>query len=241
QGNMTRAWIRCTRRNSSPRCKTTSGSSIRSCCTWTSTAATATARRRSRSSAIASTSCGSSFRAWGCARLLGSDAGTGEAPLPPRLVDGDRDGIGQIQAAHAGAHRDAQLCVRRKLGEDRRGQSGGLAAEDKDIVGAKSAVEERSLALGRQRVPAARAQRIDRGPTGGPVTVREHARAFVVIEAGAPELAVVEPETERLDQMQLGTRVGRKPDHVARVRRYLRLNENNRYHRQGRHALRRPL
>ena len=85
--------------------------------------------------------------------------------LPPRFVHGHGDGIGQVDAAHAGPHRDAQPCLRRKLGDDRVRQPGGLAAEDKNIPGHELRVVKRARAGGRQReeTPAVAA---DREPPG---------------------------------------------------------------------------
>jgi len=54
-----------------------------------------------------------------------------------------------------------------------------------------------------------------------------HPGVFVVIKAGALKQLVVHRKTEWLDQMQLATRVGGEPDHVARVRRYFGMYQND--------------
>jgi hypothetical protein len=60
-----------------------------------------------------------------------------------------------------------------------------------------------------------------------PAGMPTHTSVFVVIEAGALKQLVVHRKTQRLDQMQLATRVGGQSDHVARVRRYLGVHQND--------------
>ena len=50
-----------------------------------------------------------------------------EPLLAPRLVHGDRDGVRQIEAAHAGPHRNGQPMVRREFGDDGRGEPRGFS------------------------------------------------------------------------------------------------------------------
>ena len=57
--------------------------------------------------------------------------------------------------------------------------------------------------------------------------MHDQARVLVVVEAGALQFAIVEPEAQRLDQMQLGAGIGGKPDHVAGIGRNLRMDEND--------------
>lgn len=42
-------------------------------------------------------------------------------------------------------------------------------------------------------------------------------RVFVVIQAGAPQLRVIKPESERFDQMEPSPRVGAEPNDVAGI------------------------
>src|SRR5436190_11381902 len=119
-------------------------------------------------------------------------AGAGKPRLPPRFVDGDSDRVREVEAAHAGTHRNAQAHSGREFGEDRRGQPGRLASEDENIVLPINTVEERALSARGECVPAPRASRIECRTAGGPIAVRAPAGVFVVIEPGALELAVVE-------------------------------------------------
>ena len=59
------------------------------------------------------------------------------------------------------------------------------------------------------------------------------ARIFVIIEAGTAQVAIVHPEAQRLDEMQVGCRVGRQPDHVAGVGRDLGVDEDDGEHGNG--------
>ena len=70
----------------------------------------AAARRRSRRCCSASRAPESAVTAArrSARSAVSGSAGAGESRLPPRLVDGDRDGVRQVEAAHAGAHRNAQ-------------------------------------------------------------------------------------------------------------------------------------
>src|SRR5439155_16102150 len=96
--------------------------------------------------------------------------------------------------------------------------------------GAKCAIEERARRFGRQRVPPPRVMRVDRGAARHPVVVHAEPRVLVVVEAGALQLAIVEPEAQRLDQVQLGAGVRCQSNDVAGVGRDLGLNENDRHH-----------
>ena len=59
-----------------------------------------------------------------------------------------------------------------------------------------------------------------------------HGRHLVVIESGAAHPRVVDGETERVHEVQRGTDVGAHADHVAGVRRDLRLIEDDVEHRR---------
>jgi hypothetical protein len=50
---------------------------------------------------------------------------------------------------------------------------------------------------------------------------------FVVIQPGAAQLLVRQIKAQRLDQMQTAAGIGRKPDHIAGIRRDFRFNQDN--------------
>ena len=56
------------------------------------------------------------------------------------------------------------------------------------------------------------------------------ARVLVIVEPGAAQFRVFELEPERTDQVQLRAGVRAQPDHVAGVRRNLRLEEDDMQH-----------
>ena len=58
-----------------------------------------------------------------------------EAVLPPGLVDGDRYGIGQVQAATARAHGQAQALFSRQAVENLGGQASAFRAEEENAPG----------------------------------------------------------------------------------------------------------
>ena len=51
-----------------------------------------------------------------------------------------------------------------------------------------------------------------------------------VVQTGTLQVSVINNEAQRLDQMKLGAGTGAEPCHVARVRRYLRMVENDMEH-----------
>ena len=123
---------------------------------------------------------------------------------------------------------------RREFGDDRVGQSGGLAAEDQDVAGRELRVVERARARGGQREPAARAAASSAARHAAPIAVHGDARVLVVVEPGALQLAIVHPEPQRLDQVQFGGRIGGEADHVAGVRRDFGMDEDDGEHRTER-------
>ncbi len=64
-----------------------------------------------------------------------------------------------------------------------------------------------------------------------------HARVLVVIEPGALQLAVIHPEAQRFDEIELSGRVRGEPDHVAGIRRNFGVDENDGEHWVERRAL----
>ena len=68
-----------------------------------------------------------------------SDA-SGEPVLPPRLVGGDRGGIGQVQRSPAGQHGDAHLFGDVRVGQRRVVQPGGFPGTEQQDVTAQVAM-----------------------------------------------------------------------------------------------------
>src|SRR5580765_3296522 len=86
----------------------------------------------------------------------------------------------------------------------------------------------RALRRERERAP-----RTQGGKTGRPVLVSLHRSELVVVEAGAPEAAVVHRKAQRFDEVEPAAGVRREPDDVAGVGRDLRLHEDDVEHQAG--------
>src|SRR5438105_1950560 len=157
-------------------------------------------------------------------------AGAGKSSLAPRLVDGDRDRVGNVEAAHRRLHRNAHPDILREVGEDRLWQPCRFAAEYKHVVIAKLAREKRSLTPGRQRIAPACAER---GEARRPVGMDGQPRVFVVVETGAFKLAIGQVEAERLDEVQFGAGIRGEADDITGVGRDFRLHQYDRYHRRA--------
>ena len=56
------------------------------------------------------------------------------------------------------------------------------------------------------------------------------ARVLVIVEPRAFQLTVVHSEAQRLDEMEVGGRIGGEPDHVAGIGRDFRMDENDGKH-----------
>jgi hypothetical protein len=67
--------------------------------------------------------------------------------------------------------------------------------------------------------------------TGLPVRVHGQAGVLVIVETGAAQFAVAEPEAERLDQMQTASGVRAQTDDVAGIGRDLGLEKHYLEHR----------
>src|SRR5689334_12714212 len=52
----------------------------------------------------------------------------------------------------------------------------------------------------------------------------------MIVESRSTKLAVVHPKTERLDEMQIGARVGGEPNDITRIRRNLGMDEDDGKH-----------
>ena len=68
----------------------------------------------------------------------------GEAGLSPGLENGHGDGIGQVEAALAGQHRQAQALCWREVVQDVARQAACFAAEDEDVIVVQALVERTS-------------------------------------------------------------------------------------------------
>ena len=118
----------------------------------------------------------------------------------------------------------------REFGDDGRRQPRGFAAEDEHVAGRELRVVQRARGLGRQCEIAARPGALQDGAAGRPIAVDRDARVLVIVETGALQVAVVHPETERLDQMQVRRRVRGQADHVAGVGRNFRMDQHDGEH-----------
>ncbi len=58
---------------------------------------------------------------------------------------------------------------------------------------------------------------------------------LVIVEAGAPQIPVSQPETQRTNEVQVRADIGAQADHVACVGRYFGLIEHNVEHRWVEH------
>src|SRR5690606_7454931 len=140
---------------------------------------------------------------------------------------------GEIEAAVSRAQRQAEPLRVRDAIEDLGRQSRRLGAEDKGIARLKADFERASRGAGRQReeTPVAKRRQALR-----PVRMHAHLCQVVVIEAGTPELLVLERVAERLHEMQPAAGVRRQADDVTRVGRDLGMDEDDLEHARYRGA-----
>src|SRR5690606_37200832 len=89
----------------------------------------------------------------------GCPGAAGEAELAPGLVEGDRRGVREIEAAVAGPERNAQPGVVGQAIEHLRGQSARLRPEQERVPVGEAGVVQRAQGAGRQRVHSAAAER----------------------------------------------------------------------------------
>lgn len=144
--------------------------------------------------------------------------------LAPGFVHGDRDGVGQVQAAAAFAHRQAQALFCGQRIEHLGGQAAAFRAEDKRITRHERRVVKRPRALGGKSEQARIAETFQ---ATGEVRMALQRGIFVVVETGAAQALVVHLETQRFDQMQVAAAVGAQPDNVAGVRRNFWLKKDD--------------
>jgi hypothetical protein len=160
-------------------------------------------------------------------------------PLPPGLEHRHRDRVAQVQAALAGAHRQAQALRRCERLAQRCRQARGFAAEDQPVAALPRDIGERALGA-RGEGEASRRVRPGAADERLPRRVPSHARVLVIVQPGALQLLVVHREAERFDQVQRAAGVGGQPDHVAGVRRDLGVDEDDVEHRLLMRCARRP-
>lgn len=156
----------------------------------------------------------------------------GEIQLPPGLVDRDGNGVGEIQAATVGPHRQTQsLFVGQRIADLGR-QASAFRPEKKSIATLELHFMERLRALGGERKEARLANALQATVQIG-VTLER--RVLVVIQARAAQTLVVQLEAQRLNQVQATAGVGAEPDNVAGIRRDFRLKKD--YMKHARHRL----
>lgn len=146
------------------------------------------------------------------------------AVLPPRLINRHRHGIGQVQAAAAFAHRQAQALLRGQGVQHVSRQATAFRAEQERITGDEAGVMERPRTLGGKGEQARMPEALQ---TTGEVGVTLQGGILVVVEAGPAQALVVHVEAQRFDQMQVAAAVGAQPDDVAGIGRYFRLKKDD--------------
>jgi hypothetical protein len=131
------------------------------------------------------------------------------------------------------AHRNAQPRVFGKLRDEVPGQAARLAAERQHIARRVRDVVRRARGLCREGEPAARRAAIERCAARGEARMHAYLRVFVIVETRAAQLAIVHPESQRLDEMELGAGIRRQPDHVAGIGRDFGMDKDDGEHLQG--------
>lgn len=69
--------------------------------------------------------------------------------------------------------------------------------------------------------------------TGFPRCVNLNVGILVIVQSCASQLRMVKRETQRFNQMKIGTGIGAQTNDVARIRRNLGMDEDNRKHQRG--------
>lgn len=117
-------------------------------------------------------------------------------------------------------HRDAEYPVGSELGEDVFGQAAGLGAEQQGVSGLVLHGRVAARASGRERQEA---RREGCGHEALQGVMALYPGPFPIVEAGPPDLCVIQREAERCDEVQGGAGVGAKPDNIAGIGRDLGL------------------
>ena len=147
-----------------------------------------------------------------------------EPQLSPRFVYGHGHSVGQIKAAAAFAHGQAQAVFAVEWVEYLGRQATAFRAEDKRIALGELNVVERLGAFGSKREQTRVAQTLK---AAGQISMTLERRVLVVVESGTAQALVVQFKTDRLDQMQVAATVGAQPDNVAGIRRNFWLKKDD--------------
>lgn len=146
-----------------------------------------------------------------------------KAALAQHLVDGNRDGIRQIQTAEIRAHRQPyggiEMSKNKILGQTARFASENKIRPARVLrlgIGARRFCREKI-----ERIAAVLREKIVKTIVVGYVEL------IPIVEPRAPQLAVVYLKAERADEMQRSTGRRACAGDVAGVLRYLRLYKNN--------------
>ena len=147
----------------------------------------------------------------------------GEIQLPPCLVDGDGDGIGQVQATAVGTHGQAQTLLVGQCIANFGWQAAAFRAEQEGVAALEPHLMEGLRALGGEGEQARLAEARQAAVQIGMPLERS---VLVIIEAGTAQALVVQLEAQWFDQMQTAAGIGAEPDNVAGIRRNLRLKKD---------------
>lgn len=146
----------------------------------------------------------------------GLDLGAGKTVLPPRLEDGDRSSIGEVERAEGWLHRKPDTGGNVWILFEPIRQAHGFGTEHEDIAFAVTDVRIGGLAVGSVGKDAFRLQG---RPRCIDVLVDSDDGEIVVIQAGAAKLGVGKVEAEGLHQMEFSSGDGGQTDGVARITR----------------------
>src|SRR3569832_2156304 len=157
-----------------------------------------------------------------------------ERQLPPRLVYDHRRGVGEIEAAAARDHRDAQAMRRRHGVEQFLRQTACLRPQHQRVP---CLIMHVAITRAAARGAGEQALRLHGDDEIVEALVHLHARVLVVIQSRATQARVVELEAQLTDQVQRRAGIGAEANDVAGVGRELGLIEDDMKH--GRILLRR--
>ena len=156
---------------------------------------------------------------WISCRRRSPPGATPRRPPPrPRWTDSGCD----CRLASAAARPDARSKPVAHASE----QAGGLGAEDEPVAGANATSPSKRRRASSTRTCVARAG-LPLASSASKLACTLIARELVIVEAGAPQLLVVEVEAERCDQVQSRAGIRRKANHVAGIGRNLRRDQHD--------------
>ena len=157
-----------------------------------------------------------------------------EPALPPRCKYRHRHGVGKIQAAIVGQHRQAYTLSGIELAEHVGRQAATLGAEQERISRLIMNLMESLRALGGKREYS---RRFECSQAIRQSFVDLQGCEFMIIQSCAHQLLVFEHEAQRLDQMQPAAGIGAQADDVTGIRRDFRLIQDHMEHRKNRQVL----